>query len=79
MELGQKLAELGASETVDEFEDTIGALATISPTEKAIQLSCGLRLAFECGHVSIPKTVTGEVDWGQVTKIKITALEARNA
>lgn len=76
LELEQRLAELEACDSVANFEETFGALMVVSATERALPLSCGYQLVFECGHVSVPLSTANGVDWAQITKIKITAVGA---
>ena len=39
----------------------------------------GYNLVFQAGHVTPPIDADGTMDWTHVTRIKVVALEARNA
>jgi hypothetical protein len=78
-ELSQRLADLAAFATVAELADVFPTdIIDRSPTERALRLQAGHDLIFRAGHVQVPTNEDGETDWVRVSRIRITALEARN-
>ena len=75
-ELKRRLAELDAMPTVEDFYNLFkDDLIHRSSSERSIQLSEQYQLVFCAGHVRVPTTVSGAVDWAKVSRVKITALE----
>jgi hypothetical protein len=78
-ELSQRLADLAALATVADLADLFLAdIIDRSPTERALRLQAGHELIFCAGHVRVPTNEDGGTDWARVSRIRITALEARN-
>ena len=78
-ELSQRVADLVALETVAELANLVPTdIIVRSPTELALRLQTGHDLIFCAGHVQVPTNEHGGTDWARVSRIRITALEARN-
>lgn len=79
-ELGQRLADIDAAATVAELAELFPEdIVDRSPGERALCLQAGHDLVFCAGHVAIPVLNDGSTDWTRVSRIRITALEARHA
>jgi hypothetical protein len=79
-ELEQRLADLAALTTAAELSDLFPYhIVARSPSERALRLDAGYDLAFCAGHVDVPVLKDGSTDWTRVSRIRITALEARHA
>lgn len=78
-ELEQRLADLDALSNVAEMSELFpGEILDYSASEKILHLQTNLSLRFTVGHVEIPCTAAGEIDWANVSRIKIVSLEASN-
>jgi hypothetical protein len=78
-ELSQRLADLVALDTVAGLADLFPEdIIDRSPTERALRLQTGHDLIFCAGHVQVPMNEDGGTDWTRVSRIRITALEARD-
>jgi hypothetical protein len=53
-----------------------GNIIERSPLERSIRLKTGYDLVFRAGHVKVPQTSSGALDWAKVSRIKFIALEA---
>lgn len=77
LELEQRLADVEASDTVADlialFPDDV---VEQSASARALRLKAGYRLVFRSGHVTTPITSTGSTDWGEVSRMRIVAIEA---
>jgi hypothetical protein len=79
-QLVQRLADLSASATVAELSDLFGDdIVDRSPSVRSLRLQAGYNLVFCAGHVVVPLAEDGATDWTKVTRIRVLALEARNA
>ena len=78
-ELAQRLADIDAAATVAELANLFpDDIVDRSGGERALRLEAGHDLVFCVGHVEIPVLNEGSTDWTRVSRIRITALEARD-
>jgi hypothetical protein len=78
-ELEGRLADLSAATNVAELSDLFpDDIVDRSPTEQSVRLRSGHDIVFAAGHVMVPVNADGSIDWTQVTRIRILALETRN-
>jgi hypothetical protein len=76
-ELEQRIADLAALATVADLASLFaGNIIERSPLERSIRLKTGYDLVFRAGHVKVPQTSSGALDWAKVSRIKFIALEA---
>lgn len=69
-----------------EASDTVADLALLFPddiverssSEQALRLKTGFSLVYLSGHVTSPLASAGGTDWGKVTRVRISAIEADN-
>jgi hypothetical protein len=79
-ELSQRLADLAALATVADLADLFPAdIIERSPMERALRLQARHDLIFCAGHVQVPTTEGGGTDWTRVSRVRIIALETRDA
>jgi hypothetical protein len=80
-ELATRLADFAASTTVADLTGLLGDDDIIDrpPFERCLRLHTGYNLIFRSGHVTSPVDAGGVMDWAQVTRIQVVALEPRNA
>jgi hypothetical protein len=79
-ELATRLADFAASTTVADLTDLLGDyIIDRPPSERSLRLHTGYNLIFRSGHVTSPVDAGGAMDWTQVTRIQVVALEPRNA
>ena len=79
IELAQRIADIVELKSVAELAALLpDDLADRSPSEKVLRLESPTSLVFCSGHVKTPLKSDGEIDWNKVSRIRITAIEARN-
>jgi hypothetical protein len=78
-ELAQRLADIDAAATVAELANLLpDDIVDRSESERALRIEAGYDLVFCVGHVEIPVLNEGSTDWTRVSRIRNTALEARD-
>jgi hypothetical protein len=79
-ELAERLADIDAMGTAAELMELFsGDLERSSADEFALLLRAGYRVVMRSGHPKRPATTAGTADWSKVTRLRIVAIEARNA
>ncbi len=77
--LAQLLADIEACPSMTELIGLLqGQVAAADGDQWCTTVTPDYRVVFGCGHVTVPRTKTGAVDWRRVSRVKILQIEAHH-
>jgi hypothetical protein len=77
--LAQLLADIEACASMTELIGLLhGQVAAADGDQLCTTVTTDCRVVFGCGHVTVPRTKAGAVDWRRVSRVKILQIGAHD-
>jgi hypothetical protein len=77
--LAQLLTDMTACANVAELVDLLeGQLMSTDQEQWRVAVTADCSMVFSCGHVTVPRTTAGAIDWVRVSRVKILRIEAHD-